>query len=98
MRATAKDLTQRTPSKSGEHRERERFNAEGAEVGAQSSQRKQKQGSEPRRNSRGSSSDAFDYGGYALAYAYAHGAEGVTAFGGLELVHGGGDQADAAGA
>lgn len=43
-------------------------------------------------------STSFDDGGYALAYAYAHGAEGVTLLGGLELVHRGGDQAGAAGA
>jgi len=36
--------------------------------------------------------------GDALAYAYAHGAEGVARLGGLQLIHGGGEQAGAAGA
>jgi hypothetical protein len=40
----------------------------------------------------------FDDCGDALAYAYAHGAEGVAGFNGVQLIHGGGEEAGAAGA
>src|ERR1700751_4305283 len=43
-------------------------------------------------------SAAFDDCGYALAHAYAHGAEGVARFGVLQLIHRGCDEARAAGA